>query len=81
MKKRLENAQIGEYFRFETSTGRIHFLECVGFITKTRYDYNALCVSEQTYDETIPQFRTRGGKKVYFQGNAELITKEEFDKL
>ena len=81
MNKRLEEAQIGECFRFVTSTGRIHFIECIGFITKTRYDYNEWCVSEQTYEETIPQFKTADGKKVFFQGNAELITKEEYKEL
>ena len=78
MIKRLEEAQIGECFRFVTSTGKIHFLECIGFITKTRYDYNEWCVSEQTYEETIPQFKTAYGKKVFFQGNAELITDSEY---
>ena len=81
MNKRLEEAQNGEYFRFVTSTGKIFFLECIGFITKTRYDYNEWCVSEQTYEETIPQFKTADGKKVFFQGNAELITKEEYKEL
>jgi hypothetical protein len=38
-------------------------------------------VSEQTYEETIPQFRNKDGKKVCFQGNAELITKEEYDSI
>ena len=81
MIKRLEEAQIGECFRFVTSTGKIHFLECIGFTTKTRYDYNEWCVSEQTYEEIIPQFKNAKGKKVFFQGNAELITKEEYEEI
>lgn len=81
MIKRLENAEIGECFRFVTSTGKIYFLECIGFITKTRYDYNEWCVSEQTYEVKIPQFKTIDGKKVFFQGNAELITEAEYEEL
>lgn len=81
MIKRLENAEVGEYFRFVTSTGKVYFLECIGFTIKTRYNYNEWCVSEQTYEEKIPQFKRIDGKKVFFQGNAELMTKEEYDAL
>lgn len=80
MIKRLENAEIGECFRFVTSTGKIHFLECIGFVAKTRYDYNEWCVSEQTYEVCIPKFRNQYDKIVYLQGNAEQITKEDLRK-
>lgn len=81
MTKRLENAKVGEFFRFVTSAGKVHLLECIGCVSKTRYNYNEWCVSEQTYEETIPQFKTVDGKKVFFQGNAELITEAEYKEL
>lgn len=81
MDKRLEEAQIGECFRFVTSTGKIHFLECIELVAKTRYSYNEWCVSEQTYEVYVPRFKNQYGKVVCLQGNAELITKEEYEKL
>lgn len=78
--KRLEDAKIGECFHFITQSGKEYYLECIELVAKTRYDYKEWCVSEQSYEVQVPKFKTSGGKIISLQGNAELITKEEYEK-
>ena len=78
--KRLEDAKIGECFHFVTASSKEYYLTCIELVTKTRYDYNEWCVSEQSYEVYVPRFKNQYGKIVSLQGNAEQITDEEFKK-
>ena len=78
--KRLEDADVGECFHFITSNGNEHYLKCVEMVECEGYDWNEWCVSERDYTYYVPRFIDSKGAKRNFNGNAALITEEEFEE-